>query len=78
MDRCIACGGKVVQQTITFDYRDGVDLVIVENVQAEVCTQCGESTLSPDVTDRLVRLVKGKLKPKRMAQVPVLDMASAR
>ena len=42
MRECYFCKGKTEKQRVTVDYRWGDKLVVIENVPAEVCTQCGE------------------------------------
>jgi HTH-type transcriptional regulator / antitoxin MqsA len=73
--KCVYCGGKVEPRQVTFAYDEEGDYFFIENVPAEVCTQCGEKTYSPQVTDELIRLAKRRLKPARKVQVPVFDFA---
>lgn len=73
---CIFCGGKVESKKVTFVYDYGNDYFLIENVPAEVCTQCGEKTYAPEVTDDVIRLAKKRLKPVRTVQVPVFDYPS--
>ena len=72
---CVFCGGKVELQNVTFIYNGDGDYLFVENVPAEVCSQCGEKTYSPEVTDDLLRLAKRKLQPAKTVEVPVFDYA---
>ena len=46
---CTYCGGEVVEQTIEYDYRRRKHLMIVSNVPAGVCRQCGEKYFKPDI-----------------------------
>jgi YgiT-type zinc finger domain-containing protein len=39
---CTYCGGEVVEQTIDYDDRRQTHLIVVSNVPAGVCRQCGE------------------------------------
>jgi len=73
--KCIFCGGKVELRSVTFVYDYDGDYFFIENVPAEVCTQCGEKTYSPEVTDDMIRLAKRKLRPARRVEVPVFDYA---
>jgi YgiT-type zinc finger domain-containing protein len=43
---CTYCGAEVVEQIIACDYRRQTRLMVVSNVPAEVCRQCGEKYLS--------------------------------
>jgi hypothetical protein len=50
-------------------------VVIVENVPAEVCTQCGETFIRPEVARKIQRIAWEQPPPKRIADVPVYDLA---
>lgn len=54
--QCPLCGGKVKQGTTTFtvDMKSGV--VVVRNVPAFVCTQCGEDWIENSVSLELVKI----------------------
>ncbi len=73
--KCVFCGGKVESHNVTFIYNGNGDYLLVENVPAEVCSQCGERTYSPEVTDDLLRLAKRKIQPAKTVEVPVIDYA---
>ncbi len=75
MDKCVFCGGKVVQELVTFVYEDDEKYFFVEHVPAEVCTKCGERTYSPEVTEDILKFAKRKFKPMKTVEVPVFDFA---
>jgi YgiT-type zinc finger domain-containing protein len=58
LKKCYFCKGNVVQQEITVDYRWGETLVVINEVPAGVCQQCGEKYLSRDVYRELERMAK--------------------
>jgi YgiT-type zinc finger domain-containing protein len=60
VDKCYFCKAKVVQQQVTIDYRWGNDLVVINDVPASVCQQCGEKYLESGVYKELERLAKSK------------------
>ena len=60
VDRCYFCRAQVVHQQITVDYRWGDTLVVIKDVPAGVCQQCGEKYLSGDIYKELERLAKSK------------------
>ena len=68
--------GKVEHRKVTFVYDYDKDYFLIENVPAEVCTQCGEKTYAPEVTDDLIRFAKKRSKPERTVKIPVFDYAS--
>jgi HTH-type transcriptional regulator / antitoxin MqsA len=71
--KCGFCGGRVKSRKVNFVYDENEDYFFVENVPAEVCSQCGEKTYSPKVTDELIQFAKKRLKPARKVKVPVFD-----
>lgn len=73
-NKCSLCGGKVKRKLVKVSQEIEGRLVIVENVPAEVCTQCGEILYKPSTMRKLQKLVWSKPKPVRKVKVPVLDM----
>ncbi|MEK6656708.1 MAG: type II toxin-antitoxin system MqsA family antitoxin [Nitrospirota bacterium] len=78
-DKCYFCKGKVVQQNINIDYRWGEALVVIKNVPAGVCDQCGEKYLTSDVYKELEHLAKSKshLMGKMSVDILVYETSSA-
>lgn len=60
LDKCYFCKAKVIEQYETIDYRWGDNLVVIKNVPAGVCQQCGEKYLTSSVYKELEKLAKGK------------------
>ena len=56
-DICPICGGKKNNSTTSFtvDYNTGI--VIVREVPAKVCSQCGEEWISDDIASKLEEIV---------------------
>ena len=73
-DKCPLCGGRLLDRRITHPQLYQGKIVILENVPAEVCGQCGEVLIRPEVLDRLQELVWSEEEPKRTTQVPVYDL----
>lgn len=75
MKKCPLCGGDLEEKTVSHpqDYRGKI--IIMENVPADVCLQCGEVLIHPDVLERMQEVVWSKIAPRRTARVPVYDMA---
>ena len=40
--KCLVCYHDMVERNVTLDLRIGEDLVVIEEVQATVCENCGE------------------------------------
>jgi YgiT-type zinc finger domain-containing protein len=63
---CPLCGGRLVaNQRATIPFVLGKVVVVVKDVPAEVCRNCGEPFLSGVATDRLLKLLE------RFVQLPV-------
>jgi HTH-type transcriptional regulator/antitoxin MqsA len=75
LEKCPLCGGGLEDRRITHAQHYGERIIILENVPAEVCRQCGEVLLRPGVLERIQDLVWSEGTPKRIAQVPVYDLA---
>ena len=73
--RCAICKGQTEDRLIRYvqDYKGR--LVIIENVPAEVCTQCGEKYIRGDVAKKMQQLVWSRPSPTRSKKVPVYDLA---
>jgi YgiT-type zinc finger domain-containing protein len=50
---CTYCGEEVVGETIDYDYRREKHLMIVTNVSAGVCRQCGEKYFKPNILKKM-------------------------
>jgi hypothetical protein len=50
-------------------------VIIIENVPAEVCAQCGERLLRPEIAFKIEKLVKDAPAPHKKTEVPVYDLA---
>ncbi len=57
-DRCYFCGGRLSPALTTLPFVVGSSVVVVKQVTADVCTQCGEAVLSSDVAAAIDRLLK--------------------
>ena len=78
MKKCPLCGGELEEKTITHAQEYKGRIIILENVPAEVCRQCGEVLIRPDVLEKMQELVWSKAAPKRTARVPVYDLAEVK
>ena len=56
--KCFACGGTMEpgQTTFTADFGSGV--VVIRNVPATVCSQCGMEWIDDEITERIEKIVK--------------------
>jgi len=72
MKICYFCKGRVTEKLVEFDGKWGPRRVILTDVPAEVCLQCGERYFSPDVSKRMEEVATLEQAPdERYVQVPV-------
>jgi len=69
---CYFCKGKIEERRVRVDFRWGDDLVVIEDVPAEVCQQCGEKYFSPEVYKAMENLAKTKAKTVRHIAIDVI------
>lgn len=63
---CPLCGGRLVaNQRATIPFVLGKVVIVVKDVPAEMCRNCGEPYLAGAVTDRLLKLLE------RFAHLPI-------
>jgi YgiT-type zinc finger domain-containing protein len=76
-DECNVCHGKIkfTLTNYTQPYKD--QIVIVENVPAWVCEQCGETYFDPEVVERIQDLIWSGAAPTRTVTTPVYDLSIA-
>ena len=73
---CDICRGRVTDQRVTFTVELDDRLVVVENVPAKVCGQCGERLFSPDTVEKLQKTAWERNNPVRVIETPVFDFNS--
>ena len=76
--KCPFCGGELAERLVTYPQSYQGKVYILENISAEVCSQCGEVMLRPQVLERMQQLVWSGVAPKRTTQVPVYDLAESK
>ena len=62
---------QLIRYTITIEGR----LVVVENVPATVCPNCGDRSFRPDVVEAVNRTIWAKEAPARVIEAPVYEFA---
>jgi YgiT-type zinc finger domain-containing protein len=74
---CTFCGGPVEAKRIDYDYRRQGHLLIITNVPAGVCLQCGEKYFRPDVLKRMDEsyhdIFDRHGQPERLLEVPAVS-----
>lgn len=60
------------EKKVTVDFRWGDDLIIIKDVPAGVCEQCGEKYFTAEVSKVMEKLATSKEKPTSQISVPIM------
>jgi YgiT-type zinc finger domain-containing protein len=75
---CSFCGGEVTEKKIDYDYRRQSHLLVISNVPAGVCGQCGEKYFKPEILkkmdDTYHNIFDRNQKPQRTLTVPTVSL----
>ena len=75
---CSFCGGEVTEQKIDYDYRRQSRLLVISNVSAGVCGQCGEKYFKPEILKKMDDIYHNifdrNQKPQRTLTVPAVSL----
>lgn len=74
---CYFCGGKVTTQQVNVMRHWKGRYILIENVPAHVCTQCGEQyydAVVAEAMDRIMRASETEIGLKREICIPVVEM----
>ena len=69
------CDGEYEEKLIFHTVRHHGEIIVIENVPAEVCSVCGDILFSPDTVRQIERLLQRRQATTRVA--PVYEFASA-
>ncbi len=73
MENCYFCRTGVLEyKYVTVDFRWGDQLVIIENVPAKVCNECGERYYSASIS-RKMEDIAVQQKADRMVEIPLAN-----
>ena len=75
MKTCFYCKGPLRRRRIEHMHEWGGQRYLIKNVQAEVCSQCGEAFLAPATLKEIDRIVS-KGRPKSHVSVAVFELKS--
>lgn len=70
---CPLCGGSKRTGTTTFTAELGFGVVVIRNVPALVCAQCGTDWIADEVAARIEELVEGARKRHFQVEVTTLS-----
>lgn len=72
---CEFCDGQTVKRKVRKHHWLEGRLYLVENVEAEVCSQCGERYFHATVLDRIDEMLKAEHSVKERLSVEVVSFA---
>jgi YgiT-type zinc finger domain-containing protein len=62
-----SCPGEYETRSIVHTVKRGEDVLVFQNVPADVCTVCSDTLLSPETVRHLEELMRDKPKPEKFA-----------
>ncbi len=71
---CEFCNGQTKKKRVTRQHWFQGDLYIVENVEAEVCRECGERYFHAKTLDRIDHLLQSEHEVKNRLEVEVVSL----
>lgn len=74
METCYFCKGHVVKKKVEHLHRWGSKVILLQDVPAEVCEQCGEVYFSPQVLEMMDRITLEHPEPKGTLIVPIFSL----
>ena len=74
--KCLVCHHDMVERKVTLDLRIGEELVIIEEVPATVCENCGEQVFTPEVTRQVQAVAQERKEKTRTILVPVFSLGA--
>ena len=75
MEHCYFCRGLIVQRRIVHLHRWEGRIFLIKDLLADVCEQCVEAYLSPDVLERIDQAVGQSEMATEFITVPILSLA---
>lgn len=76
-ETCDYCGGTLIPRTTQIDFRVKGELIMIEDVPAEVCNRCGEKYLSAEVDAGIEELLRRNPTADKTITVPVFKWMAA-
>lgn len=75
--KCLVCHHDMLERSVTLDLRLGEELVVIEDVPATVCENCGEQVFTPEVTRKVQTVAKERKGIARTMVVTVFSLEAA-
>ncbi len=71
---CYFCGGVVEEEVISYMRKWKEKYILIENVPAGVCNQCGEKYFEAKVAEKMDDVMLQKEKTARKISIPVIKL----
>ena len=77
MEACYFCSKSIIEdKKVTVDFRWGNKLIIIEEVPAKVCNECGERYYSAEISKEMEKIaIEGK--KEKIIEVPLVRLPVA-
>ena len=72
--KCEFCGGETIKKKVRKQHWLNGKLYLVENIDAEVCRDCGERYFHAKTLDAIDKLLEGKHEVKESLEVEVVSL----
>lgn len=69
------CPGSYERRLVALTLRYGGELIVLDNIPAEVCDTCGDDRLSAETNEKIDRLLKEHERLTPRASAPVYEFA---
>ena len=73
-ETCEYCGGHLVEKRVTLHRKVKGNHVLIKNVPAGVCAQCGTRYYAANVLKTIEESIRGRRKAERKVLVPVYSL----
>jgi YgiT-type zinc finger domain-containing protein len=73
-ETCEYCGGKLVEKYVTLHRKTNGKYVVIEQVPAGVCTECGTRYYAANVLKTIEASIHGRRQAEREIVVPVYSL----
>jgi YgiT-type zinc finger domain-containing protein len=79
IDKCDLCGGELKPGTTTLEFWRDESLIVIKDIPADVCNQCGEAYLSAHISEQLDHFMEEyeTYQPDRYLSVPEFSALQA-
>ncbi len=75
-DLCDLCGGELAPGKTSLEIRYNGELIILNDIQATICGQCGESYLTADISEKLDRFLAEYRQHRPTRYIPVPEFSA--